>query len=370
MISLFVTLMKYLLKPIRIYKIILVLIALLCITDSISAADDVSDNSSKQKREQDKPFSTFNAPSMKLLSEYYTNSSDFTRKSAGAEFGFSVATGLHFETGYVLSDFSQDGFEDILRHTLFIQGEKQLSESITLLARMSENFYDNDNTNLNGGLFVHYQPLANVFTEFSFRHFDIIDTVLPFNNIIYSYVVTIGSLDRDIQSNDYKFYLLYYPVPKVSLAGEFIYGDYSDGNRKHILMFEAGYQVLDNPYLRAAYNYFYLDIKNPAPLVRNKGTVETAYWDPINFETHTLRLEFRKDYHKLLSLDVEAALSYSPKSGGLSKAAFLSASYKLTEQSLLRFDVRWFDQNKGVDRLGENERFWATNYTISLQYGF
>ena len=153
-----------------------------------------------------------------------------------------------------------------------------------------------------------------MFTELSFRHFDIIDTVLPFNNIIYSYVVTIGSLDRDIKSDDYKFYLLYAPVPKVSFAGEFIYGDYSDSNRKHSLMFEAGYQVLDSPYLRTAYNYFYLDIKDPAPLTGSGDHVESAYWDPVNFETHTLRLEYRQDYSEHLSFGAEGALSYSPKS--------------------------------------------------------
>ncbi|RJQ50205.1 MAG: hypothetical protein C4538_00475 [Nitrospiraceae bacterium] len=355
----------------RKYKTILLLTALLlCISDSMSAIATDNDSSIQQTKGQDKPFSVFTAFSMKVLSEYYTNSSDFTRKSAGAEFGFSAAEGLHLETGYVLSDFSQDGFEDILRHSVFIQGENRLSGSITLLARLSGNLYDNDNTNLNGGLFVRYQPLANVFTEFSFRHFDIIDTVLPFNNVIYSHVVTIGSVVRDIQTDDYKLYLLYYPAPKVSFAGEVVYGDYSDGNEKRSLMLEAGYQVLDNPYLRAAYNYFYLDIKDPAPVARSKDTVESAYWDPINFETHTLRLEYRQAFNKHLSLGAEAALSYSPKSSGLSKSAFLSASYAFTERSSLRFDARWFDQNEGVERLEEGDRFWATNYTIAFQHRF
>lgn len=355
----------------REYKIILLIVALaFCMTYIISSDAEGSDIPTQQTKEQDKPFSIFTAPSIKLLSEYYTNSSDFTRKSAGSEFGFSAAAGLHFDAGYVFSDFSENGFENILRHSLFIQGEKQVSESTGVLVRLSENYYDNDNANLNGSLFIRYRPSTNVFTEFSFRHFDIIDTVLPFNNVIYSYVVTIGSLVRDIKSDDYKFYLLYTPVPRVSFAGEFIYGDYSDSNKKRSLMFEAGYQLLDIPYLRAAYNYFYLDIKDPAPLARSGDTVESAYWDPVNFETHTLRLEFLRDYNKHLSLGAEAALSYSPKSGGLSKSAFLTASYRFMEQVSLRFDARWFDQKEGVDRLGKTDRFWATNYNIALQYRF
>lgn len=351
-------------------KIILLLIALLFVTADFPSAAEHSDISARQTQERNKAFSVFTDPSMKLLSEYYTNSSDFTRKSAGAGLGFYPAADLYVESGYTFTAFSQDGFDDVLRHSLFILGEKKLSESTGISARLSGNDYDNDNANLNGGLSMRYQPASNVFTELSFRHFDIIDTVLPFNNIIYSYVVTIGPVDLDIKSDDYKFYLLYAPVPKVSLAGEIIYGDYSDGNEKKSFMFEAGYQVLDSPFLRTAYNYFYLDINDPSPLTESGDHVESAYWDPVNFETHTLRLEYRQDYREHFSFGAEGALSYSPKSGGLSKAAFLCASYKFTEQSSLRFDVRWFDQNEGIDRLGETDRYWATNYTIAFQHRF
>lgn len=341
------------------YKIILILIALLLCKADKTLAETASGG-----------VSIFSAPSIKLLSEYYANSSDFIRKNAGAEFGFSAPAELHFEAGYVFSDFSQDGFDDIQRHSLFIQGEKQILEDLSLSGRLSENFYDNDNENLNGGLFVRYRPLTNVHTEFSFRHFDIIDTVLPFNNSIYSYVVTIGALERDIRSDDYKFYLLYDPAPRVSLAGEIVYGDYSDHNEKRSLMLEAGYRLLDAPVLRAAYNYFYLDIKDPAPLAQSRDKVESAYWDPINFETHTLRLEYRQDYSKQLAFGAEGAVSYSPKSGGVSKAGFLYAAYKFTKQLAMRLDARWFDQDKGIDRLGETDRYRAENFNMTFQYDF
>lgn len=354
----------------RQYKIILLLIALLCVTAKDQYAAEIGDLPALTQK-HNKTFSFFNAPSMKFQSEYFTNSSDFMLTSAGAEFGVSPMKDLHLDAGYVFSDFSQDGFDDILRHSIFIQGEKGISESAGISARLSGNLYDNDNSNLNGGLSLRYQPASNIFTELSYRHFDLIDTVMPFNNYIYSYVVTIGSLDLNIKSDDYKFFLLYYPVQKVSFAGECIYGEYSDSNGKLSLMFEAGYQLLDSPYLRAAYNYFYLDIKDhPAPLTTGGDHVESAYWDPINFETHTLRLEYRQDYREHLSFGAEGALSYSPKSSGLSKAAFIYASYKFTQQSSLRFDVRWFDQNKGIDRQGETDRYWAANYTVALQHRF
>jgi len=354
----------------RQYKTILLLTVFLCLTVKLSDASEAGDVPVQQTPGHNSTFSLFTAPSIKLLSEYFNNSSDFSRTSAGAELGVTPSTGSYLGTGYVFSDFSQDGFDDISRHTVFIQGEKMISESTGLTARVSGNFYDNDNSNLNGGVSVRYWPAANLFTELSYRHFDLIDTVLPFNNIIYSYVVTIGSLDRNIRSDDYKFFILYDRIPKVSFASEFIYGDYSDSNRKLSFMFDAGYQLLDTPYLRTAYNYFYLDIKDPAPLTRGGDHVESAYWDPVNFETHTLRLEYRQDFREHLSFGAEGALSYSPKSGGLSKSVFLYTSYGFTERSSLRFDVRWFDQNKGIDRLGETDRYWAANYTIAFQHRF
>jgi len=350
--------------------IIFLVIILLCVEDCALAGTEKGNIPVRQTTTQNKSSSIFTPSSIKLLSEYYNNSSNFRRKGIGTEFGLFAASGLYLEAGYVFLGFSRNGFEDITRHTLFIQGEKQVSEKTRILIRMSENYYDNDNVNLNAGLFIRYRLLTNVFTEFSLRRFDIIDTVLPFNNAIYSYVATMGALVHDIQSDDYKIYSLYTPVPNAALAGEFVYGDYSDGNKKQSLMFEAGYQLLDMPYLRAAYNYFYLNIKDPAPLVQKGSIVESAYWDPVNFETHTLRLEFRKACNKNLLFGAETALSYSPKSDGLSKAAFLSASYRLTKPLSLSFDVRWFDQNKGIDRLGETGRYWATNYNIGLKYRF
>ncbi|UCD35642.1 MAG: hypothetical protein JSU90_02075 [Nitrospiraceae bacterium] len=351
-------------------KTILLLIVVVCMLVSIPAAARCSDDVRHQTGVQDRPVSFFTNPAVTLLSEYYTNSSDFTRQSIGTEAGVSASSGVHFDAGYVFSDFSQDGFDDVLRHTLIIQGERQFSESITVLGRLSENFYDNENENLNGGLFLRFRPVSGLYTEFSYRHFDLIDTVPSFSNVIYSYVVTIGSLDLDIQSDDYKVYLLYYPVSRVSFAGEAVYGDYSDGNEKHSFMFEAGYQVFDAPFLRAAYNYFYLDIKDPAPLTRTGDHVESAYWDPINFEIHTLRLEYRQDFRENLSWGAEGALSWSPKSSGLSTSAFLFALYRFTQRSSLRFDARWFDQNEGVDRLEEGDRFWAANFNIIYQHRF
>ena len=158
-------------------------------------------------------------PTVKLQTEYYNNSSDFTRKNYGAEFGFHTKTYIYLNTGYISSKFSQHGFNDVSRHSIFVKGEKQISERLQAAGRLTINKYDNQNTNFNGHISILFKQSKKLTSKFSYRHFDIIDTVMPFNNTIYSYVVTIGSVGLDIQSNDYKFYLLYNPLQKVSLSG-------------------------------------------------------------------------------------------------------------------------------------------------------
>jgi len=309
-------------------------------------------------------------PFINVLGEYYENSSDFKKASIGTELGFVIDGGIHITSGYAFTDYSQKGFDDVTRNRVYIEGEKQFSEKVGMLARVSENFYDNDNNNFNGGLFLRYRPQTNLFTEFSFRHFDIIDYVLPFNNAIYSYVVTIGSIDRNIQSDDYKIFLLYFPSARVSFAGEVIFGDYSDGNEKRSLMFEAGYKLSNKPHLRIAYNYFYLDINDPAPLTRGGTPNESAYWDPVDFDTHTLRIEFQEDFMESLTVGAEGALSYSFDSDGISNTVFLYVSYRFREHTFLRCDARWFYQDNGVDRSGKTGHFWADNYNVMLQHRF
>ena len=353
----------------RHFIVILFMIALsFCMAGNVPADMESIPDQQQLIVDADSPF--LSNTSLKVLGEFYRNSSDFKRQSVGAEYEVWLNGIANLMAGYTFSYFSQSGFEDINRHKFFIQGETQVSQKIGITARISESVYDNDNENFNGGVFLRYRPQLNLFSEISYRHFDIIDYVLPFNNAIYSYVVTIGSIDRNIQSDDYKIFLLYYPAASISFAGEVIYGDYSDGNEKRSLMFEAGYKFRDNPHLRTAYNYFYLDLKNPAPLTQSGQPNESAYWDPVNFDTHTLRLEFRDDYLEHLTVGAEGALSYSFDSEDISSTVFLYASYRVREYTSLRFDARWFNQDRGVDRRGKTDGFWAENYSMILQHRF
>lgn len=315
-------------------------------------------------------FDLYTSPALGLKTEYYTNSSDFTRVNAGVEYSLYTETDLSINTGYHFSEFLQDGFEDIFRHSIFAGGEKHIAENFFIYGELGCNFYDNDRENLTGELSFFFTPAEKFIAAFKYRHIDIIDTIPEFGESIYNHVVTIGAVGLNIRSDEYLFYLLYNPAPGVSLAGEYTLGDYSDNNKKQSLMLEAGLKFSHIPYMRIAYTYFYLDYKDPAPIFFERNEAESAYYDPISFETHTLRLEYCKNYSSRLFCGAKCSASYIPKSNGFSEALFLFSSYKLKERISLRLDLRGFYQNRGVDRVGETGYFWATNYILSLRYRF
>lgn len=319
-------------------------------------------------KEQKENLIIYNAPVLKLRAEHYTNSSDFTRNNFGSKLGFYAGTDFRLNADYIYSEFLQDGFRDITRSTILLKGEKHISERFILSGGIAGNFYKNNNNNLNADISLLYRHSNKLTSKVAYRHFDIIDTVSPFSNTIYSYVVTIGAVGLNIKSDDYKFYLQYDPASRVSMFGELIYGNYSDGNKKRTVLIEGGYKIFNTPSLRAVYDYFYLDFKYPSKIFSEGSKSESAYWDPINFESHTLRLDFHNNYNKYLLYGAEIGASYIPKSRGIATSLFLLASYRLTDRLSLRLDVRWFDQNKSIDRVGETGRFWANNYNILFKY--
>ncbi len=151
---------------------------------------------------------------------------------------------------------------------------------------------------------------------------------------------------------------------------EAVQGDYSDGNTKHSLLFEAAYQLTDRPYLRLAYNYYYLDFKDPAPIFSEGGQAESAYYDPINFEVHSLRLEYRKNHNDVFSYGAEGALEFIPENGGVPCLISAFAQWRINTSVNLRFDARWFYQNKGIDRIGDTGAFHAENVVAIVEYSF
>ncbi|MBW1788880.1 MAG: hypothetical protein JRK53_20065, partial [Deltaproteobacteria bacterium] len=159
-------------------------------------------------------------------------------------------------------------------------------------------------------------------------------------------------------------------TPQIYLSGEYVYGDYSDGNEKRTIVLETGYIFSKAPYLRAAYTYFYLDFDDPARSFKEGKRTESAYYDPVNLESHTIRLEFRDDAEKGFSWGVEGYVTHTPKSNGIAGALFAFGAYNFGDQGAIRLDARGFYQDDGIDRAGKTDHFWARDFVLAYEYRF
>ncbi len=320
--------------------------------------------------DQQKRFQLYTAPNIEVDTDYYSNSSEFSRMDMGLKTGWYMGDDWRLTAGYRLSGFNQSGFEDILRNTCFLGVRKGVSERLQLVTELSGHVYDNDHNALNGELGLTYQMTPKLSIRPLFRHVDVIDITGPFENMAYSHTVAIGSVGLHITADEYGIRFDYLPLPRVSFSCDYRYSDYSDDNRKQYVNGEAGYRLSLRPDWRIAYNYFYLDYRDPAPLYHENDRVESAYYDPINFETHALRLVFNHDDGDRLFYGGEGALSFIPKSDGTGTYLSAFVGWRFKEDLMFRLDARGFYQNRGIDRLETTGYFWANNILFNFEYRF
>ena len=312
----------------------------------------------------------YTAPIAKTKADYYDNSSDFSRKNIGQEASLYVGDDLRLDAGYQFSEFSQDGFEDVFRHAVFFGAQQFITENFRVDGRLSGNFYDSAGSTLNGSLGGNLEVSPTLSFQPRYRHVDVIDTIGPFENMVYSHTVTIGSVGKEITADELGLRFDYRPSPRLSFSGNYVYSAYSDGNHKQNFDFEAGYRFSLRPDWRIAYNFFYLDYRDPAPLYTEGNRVESAYYDPTGLETHGLRLVFRNDDGRRFFYGGEGALSFVPENSGIGTYLSAFTEWRPTEEIAFRLDARWFYQNKGVDRLGDTGFFWADNILFEFDYRF
>jgi tetratricopeptide (TPR) repeat protein len=318
---------------------------------------------------QKKLLSFYTSPHVGLQGDYYSNSADFSRYNLGT-FCKLYYGGSIFDIGYHFSSFSQTRFSSITRNSVSVETERRLAEKLLAVGKIGGNFYENNQNHLNGKLSLYFEPAQEFVLGLNYEHVDIIDTEPAFKNAIYNYVVTIGSVGRKITTNDASLYAHGSLVPRLDLWGKILYGFLSDGNTKSSYTFGADYSIFQIPMLILGYNYFFLDYRRPAPNYREGTENISAYYDPFNFEVHTVRLEYRQRLGDTFGYGFEGRLSYIPKSDGIANSVFAHAAYKWGERQSIRLDARQFYQNRGVDRNGVSGHFRAENVVLSYEYIF
>ncbi len=119
-----------------------------------------------------------------------------------------------------------------------------------------------------------------------------------------------------------------------------------------------------------SYDYFYLDFAHAAHLFTECKAIESAYYDPKNFEVNTFTLRSEYPFTSSLLLGVESSLLYFPKCHNIGNSFFVYFNYQLNCQLSCRFDFRYFHQNCSVLRTGLGPSYEAKNATFLINYAY
>jgi tetratricopeptide (TPR) repeat protein len=312
----------------------------------------------------------YTRPTLDAKTDYYDNSSDFSRINAGADGRVYLGSGVTLIPAYAFSDFRQKAFSDIRRNAFSLSTEFRPGDFIRVSAGLGVSLYDTDRQRFTFRESVTVTPVQGFEVGISHQHLEIIDTEPIFRNPIFNYVVTLGAVGENISSDDFTLDLLLLPRHDFTVWGRLIYGDYSDHNRKLSRILGIDYKPSSISGLKLSYNYFFLDYADPAPrYTENTSSVE-AYYDPTNLEVHSLSVGYDLSITEALCGGVQLSISHLPKSNGLASALFGYVSLKLSKSHSIRLDVRYFHQDKGVDRTGTNGSFSARNVMLAYEYTF
>jgi tetratricopeptide (TPR) repeat protein len=316
---------------------------------------------------QNRQVNYYQSPQLALTGSYYDNAISFKRQAVGGAFDFYTTDDTRMSVAYNYTAFSEDGFDDVSRNMVALNGSKLFSEHWQLGGEISGKMYSNDYNNINGNVSLQYNWSPDLYLSVMYNHVDVIDTQAPFSSQIYNYVVSIGAVDLNVHTDDYSAYLFYQPTPKVVLWAKGIFGNYSDGNDRTEGDFEASYQLFDVPKVRILYDYFYLNFARPAPLFEQNGKIESAYYDPVDFQVHSAKLNIEHFFTQKLRAGVEGGLSYFPQNGSFANEVGAFIDYKVATHAEIKLDGHYYDQNESVGRFDyHGDPFWAKEVDLSF----
>lgn len=321
---------------------------------------------------QEALLSLYSTPAASGRFSWFRNSSGYSRWDAGLSGSVFPAPRLSLTAAGYASFFDRSGLDTLRRATAEIGLEASSSEGQAVFSgTLRAETWEENHEDLNGRLGVTWRPARNAMLSIGWGRMSIVDSEQPFGNGLYNHVVSYGAAALDIRSYETDVKLGWDPSPRVSLAALADYGDYSDGNSKLSLVLEAGWVLLPPAQMRLAYDFSYLDFRDPAPVYTNGAISEGAYWDPKGAETHTLRLELARNLGRRVTVGLQGALSYAPEVRGWSELLMVSLGWRMTAHSTFRLDARGFRQDHGIDRSGEpGGSYNATNIAAALEFRF
>jgi len=246
---------------------------------------------------------------------------------------------------------------------------------VSVSGNIGLNGYTNDWLSPVGGVSAEFFPVHWLDLGLGINYFDLIDFQPPFGVGIYDLVTTIGGVGNKVSSTQGTLQGRLRPYAGWELFARTRLASLSDANTFQDNLVEAAYEFRGSqPRIRAAYDYYYMSVLNPASNYQPSpgGPATGAYYSPSALNVNSWKLEVSGRPVEWVEMGGEGYLYNVMENGGFGQAVFLFTKFDLDgSDNTLRLDGRYFTQNRGLNRDNTpGGSFNALNFLLTYEHRF
>jgi|GEM_PF-1675724 len=300
----------------------------------------------------------------------YSNSLSYLEYDFGLDGRFHLTPETEVRPALVNSIFTQAGFTSIDRQGALVDVKSRPDDWVATTARLGVNGYTNNWVTPVGGVTTEFFPTHWLDFGVGAEYFNLVDFQPPFGIGIYDIVTTIGGVGNKISSTQGSLHARIRPWTGWTLYGRTRVASFSDGNFFQDDYVDASYEFRPGPIrTRAGVGYYFLALSEDAPLYQQVpgGPITASYYSPAALDVISYNLEMSGKLRERMEVGGEGHLYQILENSGLGVGIFLFTKLQLESPlSVLRFDGRYFTQNRGLTRQSKSAGSYdALNFVIS-----
>jgi Flp pilus assembly protein TadD len=301
----------------------------------------------------------------------YSNSLGYFEHDFGLDGYWHPTPETEVRPALVNSIFTQAGFSSIDRQGALVDVNSRPEDWVATHARIGVNGYTNDWVSPVGGVSTEFFPTHWLDIGVGAEYFNLIDFQPPFGIGIYDIVTTIGGVGNKISSAQGFLHMRVRPWAGWTLYGRARVASFSDGNLFQDDYAEASYEFRPGGPIRtrAGVAYYFLALAEDAELYQQVpgGPITAAYYSPAALDVISYNLEMSGKTRERMEVGGEGHLYQILENSGLGVGIFLFTKLQLESPlSVLRFDARYFTQNRGLTRQSKSAGSYdALNFVLS-----
>lgn len=302
---------------------------------------------------------------------YFRNSTEYESFSLGVDLQMRPRTDLDTSLSATYGWFDQSGFDSIERSTVQVAMRHQDTETWAIYGSLGVNDYSNDWTSVVGGLGVMFRPHASLELNLSAAHIDVVDSEPPLGMSVYDLGSTIGAVGGKASMDSLALSAMWQATDRIDVFGKYRIATLDDDNTLTDAYASISYLMFRDPMLRLGYGIAHLSTEDPSP-VYTEGTASAPwYYDPRSLTVHNLYFEYSQQLGDRIHWGTEAHLYLQPDHDTTGVGLFGHVRYAFDADRSLRFDARYYTQNRGRDRNhGGSGHYNAINLVLIYEHRF